>query len=124
MTWPFRSSHPSFANQCARKQAEQDAAQFSADIQAVMNTPAGRRLFMRLLYEGGVYSRSTPTDDRAYVAGRRDAALEVMNAVNQHAVGQSLSALQEHNALVERRNAERLAAIARDCQEKKEITHE
>ncbi len=118
MTWPFRADQQTHAQQCKRKHDEQDAAQFTEDVQAVMKTTAGRRLFMRLLHEGGVYRHSMPDDVLPYVAGRRDAALEIMHAVNLHAVGQSLTALQEHNAFVEHRNAERHAALSLDLEKK------
>lgn len=120
MNLPFTTRvHLRHADEARQKHAAIDLAQLELDVQAVMDIPAGRRLFMRILASGGVYRHSDPNDDRAYAAGRRDAALEIMGAVNRHACAKSLLALQENNAVLEKRNEEIRNAEALDLIERK-----
>ena len=73
------------------------------DIREVMGTKAGRRLFMTAICKGGVYSYSKRDDDKSYVAGRRDAAIELMKVANRHAQKESLLALIEQNEVAAER---------------------
>ncbi len=92
---------------------DEDDAAFAADIAAVMATAAGRRLFSASLAKGGVYRFSRPDDNLAYHAGRRDAALEMLQAVNRHALKHAEQAQSERNALMSERNR-RLADAANE----------
>ncbi len=116
----FFRDKPVRVQQVQRKHAELDALQLAQDVAEIMALPAGRRVFMRLIVDGGVYRQSAPGEDRAYVAGRRDAALEVMRAVNLHSCQAALVALQEHNEKMERRNRELQAAQTEDQRHKRE----
>lgn len=114
----FFRDKPVRVQQVQRKHAELDALQLAQDVAEIMATPAGRRVFMRLLVDGGVYRQSSPGEDRSYTAGRRDAALEIMQAVNRHACPAALEALQEHNEKMDRRNREIQAAQIEDLRKK------
>lgn len=89
-----------------RRHRDKDALQLERDVKAVLSTPAGRRLFMAIAMQGGVYHHSRPDTDHVYTAGRRDAALELMAVANAHAPELVLKARQERHDLVSARNAE------------------
>lgn len=88
-----------------RHKAE-DARQLANDINAVLNTAQGRRLFIAIVFQGGVYSHTRRGDDHTYLAGRRDACLELMNVANAAAADQVLLARKERHDLISARNAE------------------
>lgn len=117
MNWPFKPAISKKA-QVECKHRKIDDMQVADDVAEVMKTPAGRRLFMRIIIGGGVYRKTKPDDSILYAAGRRDAALEVMAAVNRHAVADAMLALQESNAEMDRRNRELQAAQIEDHKKK------
>jgi len=112
----FRQTRQTEVQRLTAKHAAEDAIATRDDIKAVMATPAGRRLFMRLLTGGGIYRRTQADDDHRYADGRRDAALDVMAAVNASAQPEAMQALQESNAVAERRRREIEAAMIKDNQ--------
>ena len=83
---------------------QEDARQISEDIKAVMQTAPGRRLFMTILFAGGIYSHTQHDDDVKYLAGRRDAALEILKAVSKNVSAFELLARKERADLVAERN--------------------
>lgn len=88
------------------KHRTSDEHQLYQDIQSVMAAPAGRRLFMAIVMQGGVYTRTERSDNLDYISGRRDAALDVMHAVNRCAAEQILIARRERQELISSRNSE------------------
>lgn len=88
-----------------RHKAE-DARQLANDINAVLATPQGRRLFIAMIFQGGVYTHTRRGDDHTYLAGRRDACLELMSVANEFAAAQVLIARKERHDLISARNAE------------------
>ena len=98
-----------------------DAKTMEADIKAVMETPEGRRLFLSIVFAGGVYTHSNRDDNVAYLTGRRDAALEVMAKVNMYAPELVLLARKERNDLIAGRN--RQLEEIRNQQKRKEEDH-
>lgn len=89
------------------KHRDEDDRQLADDVRAVMATEPGQRLFAAMLHKGGVYRFSKPDDNLAYHAGRRDAVLEVMTAVNRYSPAMAALAVKQRNAQV----AERVAAL-------------
>lgn len=85
---------------------EQDARQMDRDIKEVLGTSAGRRLLVSMMFKGGVYTHSRRDDNHVYLAGRRDAALEVMHYANLSAPEQVLKARSERHETISARNAE------------------
>lgn len=61
---------------------------------------------MAAVFQGGVYTHTHRGDDHVYLAGRRDAALELMTVANHHAPGHVLLARKERHDLISARNAE------------------
>ena len=90
----------------AQRHADQDNRQVAADIVEVLSTQAGRRLFFAMVMQGGVYTHSRVGDNCEYMAGRRDAALEAMQAANTHAPELVLKARHERHETISARNAE------------------
>lgn len=84
--------------------------QMDADIAAVLETPAGRRVLIGMLAKGGVWTRTGCADGDAlrlaYAAGRRDAAADVLAVCNRTAAGRVAQAMGENNERVARWNAE------------------
>lgn len=93
------------ADAVERHKAE-DARQLANDINAVLATPQGRRLFIAMIFQGGVYTHTRRGDDHTYLAGRRDACLELMSVANDFAAAQVLIARKERHDLISARNAE------------------
>jgi hypothetical protein len=119
MTWPFQSDEAR-VKALSEKIIKEDAEQLAADIAAFMATPGGRRLFMRwIILGGGIFRISRTGDDRAYVDGRRDQALEIMNAVNEVAAKAVLQAMNENAALKQSRENDMHFARGLDNVEKK-----
>lgn len=106
-------------NAILARQRQQHDQLLAAAIKSVMRTPEGRRLFHHILLAGGVYRPSSPGEDRAYVAGRRDATLEIVQAVNTHAGADARKALDEWNERIESDNAELKLAADTDRLEEK-----
>jgi hypothetical protein len=101
------------------RQVADEKAQLAADVAEVMNTPGGRRLFMRILVSGGVFDLSREGQNRDYTAGRRDAALQIMNSINRHAIDNALLAQIESTKESERLERERQSATTQDILDKK-----
>lgn len=97
-----------------------DDAEFAADVRAVMRTPEGRRLFMAALAKLGVYRASRPDDNLAYLAGRRDAGLELLQAVNHHALAFADEASRERNKTLALRNEQLREAAEADKQQQQQ----
>ena len=83
---------------------DQDLRQVASDIQAVLSMPEGRRLFMAMVLQSGVYTHTRREDNLPYLAGRRDAALELMSDANDAAAELVLKARQERHDLISERN--------------------
>lgn len=119
MNLPWKDK-PNKAAQVQRRHKELDDIQVATDVAEIMKTPAGRRTFMRILVQGGIYRKIENGPDLPFVAGRRNAALEVLQAVNAHAVEAAMLALTEHNIEMTRRNRELLAAQLEDAKSRKD----
>lgn len=115
----FNRDRRTHAQTVRERHAAQDAAQFARDVADVMALPAGRRLLMQIMQRGGIYRMRGENDDLAYVAGRRDAALQLVASVNRHADGQALLAMQEATELATRRESEIRNAEEQDRKEKR-----
>lgn len=98
-------SNPEFES-ARKRHADEDNRQLAHDVKEVLSTAAGRRLFMAAVFQGGVYTHTHRGDDHVYLAGRRDAALELMAVANHHAPGLVLLARKERHDLISARNAE------------------
>lgn len=98
-------SNPEF-DSARKRHADEDNRQLAHDVKEVLSTAAGRRLFMAIVFQGGVYSHTRRGDDHTYLAGRRDACLELMNVANAAAADQVLLARKERHDLISARNAE------------------
>lgn len=90
----------------------QDRQTMSDDVRKVLSTKEGRRLLVAIMFQGGVYAHSKTTDNLAYMAGRRDAALEVMRDANDAASDLVLEARLERHQLILERNAEIRQAVS------------
>ncbi len=92
------------------RQAKERNTQLDADIEAVLGTAPGRRLFMGALAKTGVWGRTGCGDGDAvrlaYAAGRRDAGVELLAAANRSAAPLAAQAMNENNARVTRWNEE------------------
>ena len=82
----------------------QDRKQEEADLRAILSTPHGRRWFLRLIGQTGVYGHSERGDDLPYRAGRRDIGIEIMHDANDVAADMVLLARQERHVLISERN--------------------
>jgi hypothetical protein len=109
----------SHLNDIAAKHADADNAQLAADVAEVMKSPAGRRLFMRIIVKGGIYRQSSAADDQIYLAGRRDFALEALALANRHAIDDALKAQIESNEQAKHRARELQSAQSLDQIEKR-----
>lgn len=98
-------SNPEF-DSARKRHADEDNRQLAHDVKEVLNTAAGRRIFMAAVFQGGVYTHTHRGDDHVYLAGKRDAALELMTVANIHAPGHVLLARKERHDLISARNAE------------------
>ena len=100
-----------FANWDSRDKKEQ-----RRDIEVVCSTPEGRRFIMRLLCEFcGIYEPSNE-QDLARQAGRRDAGLAIMRAVNAAVPFALMTAQAEQNEVMLAR-AETLRELERKTED-------
>ena len=103
-------SHPVIEAIETRHRAE-DRRQQAEDVRKWLNTVEGRRMLVALMFQAGVYTHSHQTDNLAYVAGRRDLALELMRDANEACPELVLKARLERHETIAARNAEIKQAI-------------
>lgn len=84
---------------------KQDRAQVASDIRVVLETEAGRRLLMAMLFSSGVYAHTKQGDSHDYLAGRKDAMLEIMRDCNDVCPDFVLKARIERHSVISARNA-------------------
>ena len=101
---------------------EDDRHAMAEDIRKVMSTKEGRRILIAIMFQGGVYAHSKTADNLAYVAGRRDAALEVMKDCNEVAADLVLQARLERHQLISERNKQVRELMNHEAQKQKETT--
>ena len=99
---------------------EDDRNTQADDIRKVMSTREGRRLLVAIMFQGGVYSHSQTNDNLAYVAGRRDAVLEVMKDCNEVAADLVLQARLERHQLISERNRQMRDLMNHEAQQQKD----
>lgn len=90
---------------CVERRRE-DRAQLERDIVAVLGTVEGRRVLNALLGLGQVWSSvgcGGSVQDMAHRAGRRDAAVELLQVCNRVAPEMVLKSQVERSELVQRR---------------------
>lgn len=82
----------------------QDRRQEADDLRAILATPQGRRWFLRLIGQAGVYGHTERGDDFTYRAGRRDIGIEILHDANDVAADMVLLARTERHQLIANRN--------------------
>ena len=83
---------------------EEDERQLKEDVRAVLDTPAGRRLFMAMIHHGGLFQYTRRDDNHAYISGKRDAVLEVFKVAKSIAPAQCTSAQIDRDYLCQKRD--------------------
>ena len=102
------------------KHREDDRRQLASDVRKMMEIPEGRRILIAIAFSGGIYAHTQKGDNLEYIAGRRDAALEVMASANQVASDLVLKARLERHTLIAERNREFASLLEHENQNTKE----
>lgn len=93
-------------NSILKRFQDADERQMREDVRKIMASPEGRRVFMAACYHGGIFRYSTRDDNHAYMAGKRDAALELFKTVKAFCPVEATNAQIERDRLVVERDRE------------------
>ena len=95
----------------AERHRAEDRRQQAEDMRKILSMPEGRRMLVAMMFQAGVYTHSQQTDNLAYMAGRRDLALELMRDAIEACPEMVLKARLERHETITARNAEIKQAI-------------